>query len=48
MPLRIARLDDIPQMHRVRLAVRKNVLSDSSRVTPDDYRSMLETPSEVG
>jgi len=43
MPIRPARLDDIPQMHRIRLAVRENVLTDHARVMPDDYRAMLET-----
>src|SRR5262245_53465390 len=43
MPIRLARLDDIPHMHRVRLCVRENVLRDPGRVTPEEYRSMLET-----
>lgn len=33
---------DIPEMHRVRMAVRENVLSDPTRVTPSDYRRMIE------
>ena len=43
MAIRVARVDDIPAMHRVRLSVHENVLRDQSRVTPDDYRAMLET-----
>lgn len=42
MILRQATQDDIPAMHRVRLAVRENVLSDPNRVTEADYLAALE------
>ena len=32
---------DIPAMHRIRLAVRENVLADPSMVQPHDYASMI-------
>ena len=35
--LRLATAADIPAMHRVRVAVRENRLSDPSRITPSDY-----------
>jgi len=41
MQIRPATLDDIPAMHRVRLAVRENALSDPSRVQPADYAALL-------
>lgn len=34
--------DDIPQMHRVRNAVKENVLSDPSRITFEDYKKYLQ------
>jgi adenylate kinase family enzyme len=40
--LRLATKDDIETMHRIRLAVRENRLSDPARVTPGDYRALLE------
>jgi GNAT superfamily N-acetyltransferase len=43
MTLRIATLADIEAMHRVRLSVEENRLSDPSRVTLAHYREMLET-----
>jgi GNAT superfamily N-acetyltransferase len=43
MTLRIATPADIEAMHRIRLAVRENRLSDLSRVTPAQYHAMLET-----
>jgi GNAT superfamily N-acetyltransferase len=43
MLIRLAQLDDIGGMHRVRLGVLENVLHDHSLVTLDDYRLMLET-----
>jgi GNAT superfamily N-acetyltransferase len=43
MTLRIATSADIGEMHRIRLAVPENRLSDPSRVTPAHYRAMLET-----
>lgn len=45
MLLRPARLDDIPQLHRVRLAVRENRLSDPARISAQDYAAHL---SELG
>lgn len=41
MQIRLATLDDIPAMHRVRLAVRENALLDPSRVQPADYAALL-------
>jgi GNAT superfamily N-acetyltransferase len=40
--VRPATKDDIPGMHRVRLAVRENVLSDPNRITEQDYLAALE------
>lgn len=40
--IRVARSDDIPEMHRVRVSVRENRLSDPDRVRPGDYRALLE------
>ncbi len=37
MMLRLANRADIPGMHRVRLAVRENRLSDPARITEADY-----------
>jgi GNAT superfamily N-acetyltransferase len=39
---RLATKDDIAGMHRVRIAVRENRLSDPGRITPDDYRAAIE------
>lgn len=39
--VRVAAEDDIPAMHRIRLAVRENRLTDPALVQPDDYRFML-------
>ena len=43
MTLRLATRSDIPALHRVRLAVRENTLSDPSRITPADYIAAQET-----
>ena len=40
---RLATVADIDGMHRVRLAVRENRLSDPGRITAADYRAALET-----
>jgi len=42
MTLRLARRADIPAMHRVRLAVRENRLSDPARITEADYVAAME------
>lgn len=42
MILRPATPLDIPAMHRIRLAVRENRLSDPTRVTPADYVRYVE------
>jgi GNAT superfamily N-acetyltransferase len=39
--LRLATADDIPAMHRVRVAVRENRLSDPSRITSSDYAAAM-------
>ncbi|MEZ5465570.1 MAG: GNAT family N-acetyltransferase [Lysobacteraceae bacterium] len=39
--LRKACIDDIPAMHRVRVAVRENRLSSPDRITPTDYEQAL-------
>jgi GNAT superfamily N-acetyltransferase len=39
--IRLATTDDIAQMHRVRVSVLENRLSNPALVRPDDYRSML-------
>jgi GNAT superfamily N-acetyltransferase len=42
MPLRLATLVDVDAMHRLRLSVQENVLSDPRRVTAEHYVPMLE------
>ncbi|MBK6596476.1 MAG: GNAT family N-acetyltransferase [Proteobacteria bacterium] len=42
MPVRVAELVDIEAMHRIRLAVRENVLSDPTKVQPKDYVDYLQ------
>jgi hypothetical protein len=42
MPTRIATTADIDAMHQVRVAVTENRLSDPSRISPVQYRTMLE------
>ena len=42
MSLRPAERADIPAMHRVRLAVRENRLSDPTRITEADYIAAME------
>lgn len=37
MRLRVASVDDIPVLHRIRMAVAENRLADPARVTPADY-----------
>jgi GNAT superfamily N-acetyltransferase len=39
--LRLAKVDDIPQMHRVRMMVWENRLTDPRRVQPHDYQQKL-------
>lgn len=39
--IRTASDSDIPEMHRIRLRVRENRLSDPAKVQPDDYRALL-------
>jgi len=41
MKIRVALEADIPEMHRIRLSVRENRLSDPQLIQPDDYRPML-------
>jgi GNAT superfamily N-acetyltransferase len=41
--VRIAIDDDIPLMHRIRMSVRENQLSDPSRVRLRDYHSLLRS-----
>ena len=41
MQLREAHVDDIPDLHRIRVAVRENRLSDPGRITPADYMEFL-------
>jgi GNAT superfamily N-acetyltransferase len=43
MRLRIAVDDDISSMHRVRLSVRENQLSDPNRVQPVHYHAVLRS-----
>ena len=40
--IRVAGPDDFPAMHRIRMAVRENVLSDPARVQPSDYAAILD------
>ena len=42
MAVRLATVDDISAMHKVRMSVRENQLSDPTRVTEDDYRLFIE------
>ena len=39
--IRTASDTDIPEMHRIRMSVRENRLSDPARVQPHDYRALL-------
>ena len=39
--IRTASDTDIPEMHRIRMSVRENRLSDPARIQPDDYRALL-------
>lgn len=41
MNIRVAIEGDIPEMHRVRMSVRENTLSDASRIRIEHYRDML-------
>ena len=40
--LRQVTRDDIPGMHKVRVSVRENRLSDPARISPEDYRAAIE------
>ena len=42
MKYRIARIEDFPAIHQVRMSVHENILSDPSKVTESDYRSMIQ------
>jgi GNAT superfamily N-acetyltransferase len=42
MRIREATVDDIPQMHCIRMRVRENVLTDPASIQPHHYRSLLE------
>ena len=42
MRIREATLDDIPQMHRIRMSVRENALTDPGSIQPHHYRTLLE------
>lgn len=44
MEIRPATIEDIPAMHRIRVAVRENVLRDPSRIQPADYAALLAGP----
>jgi GNAT superfamily N-acetyltransferase len=39
--VRVAQEADIPEMHRVRVSVRENRLTDPASIGPDEYREML-------
>ncbi len=41
MEIRLATLNDIPAMHRLRLAARENALRDPARIQPSDYQQLL-------
>ena len=41
MRVREATVGDVPEMHRVRMSVRENRLSDPTRVLPRHYRALL-------
>lgn len=41
MPTRLASPADLPDIKRIRFAVRENVLSDPSRITDADYAAMF-------
>ena len=43
MLYRQATIEDIPELHRVRMAVRENVLNNPHLVKPDDYMRFLTT-----
>ena len=42
MLIRAATLPDIDPMHVIRMAVKENILSDPSLITPQDYAAYLE------
>lgn len=42
LQIREASIDDIPDMHRIRLSVRENRLHDTSWLTPDVYEACLK------
>jgi GNAT superfamily N-acetyltransferase len=42
MDIRVAIAANIPEMHRVRMSVRENILSDASRIRIEHYRQMLD------
>ncbi len=39
--IRIATINDIPELHRIRVAVKENALSDPARITREDYETFL-------
>ena len=45
LAIRTARLDDVPAMHRIRLAVRENALSESTDIGEPSYRPFIEAGS---
>jgi GNAT superfamily N-acetyltransferase len=44
--IREANSNDIPEMHRVRMAVKENVLNDPTLVTEEDYRKFISSPNK--
>jgi GNAT superfamily N-acetyltransferase len=38
---RTATADDVPELHRIRISVRENVLSDPGLITPEEYNEFL-------
>ena len=42
MAIRLARAEDFPALHRLRMSVRENILSDPAAVTLADYTAMLD------
>ena len=42
MDIRVAVVADIAEMHRVRMSVRENILSDASKIRIEHYRQMLD------
>jgi len=48
MIFREAEINDIPQMHEVRIAVKENILPDPDLISKSDYEDLLLNRGKVG